>query len=1181
MSTANYSINFSAVLSSLAGNVVAYTAACRDASGYLTATASARAASPSLRAEGVFLGAGSSGESVPVMYDGVIQAGLGTAATVQPCIVSATGALVRSASPLVTDDVIGQVLLNGDVRVQAMGTATPTATTGTLYVLSASSAAASPGDWACLVPSDPSGLTLTRATPVAVAAAGGVAGVFPFAYAPGATSVVLLTTGTVGVTYAGVGAGAAGAVALGSNATAVRSPLPHGGEYWLGTVDTAGNVTIAPSASIATSPHHVLNAKAYGAVGDNATDDTAAIQSMLNSGVNSADIHLPAASYYCADNLFINRPCRFFGVGGSASNNWATHIRFAAGKGLIVNNAGMTQTVGGSGVECIIENLFIECAPLNPATWTANTAKNVGDIIAAPHENRWYWECIKAGTTGSTIPAINAASGANIPELSKPWTASTYHWAGKVVYPTGVLANLVFFACTTAGQGSGTQPSWNFADLSTTNDGAAVWTAHLATGVSASYWAQDGTVYWACRVHAGIWFRGGGKARDNHIYGATCAGVHAQGFLGYYPPTNTSESDISNNRLEVCGLGVATVGSDSNAIRIFGNKISNPGYWRITQSGSLGGVGVWDGATAAAIGWNDVESQNGPSYIGGVRDLGPTPFREWMPSQAVTSATKCTPRGVGNNRVYQAGGSGTTSASTEPTWPAAGLGNTIGDNGITWTDVGTINDNYGSYLDAQAAFSTVPKGSNFTSGYEEPLSGHLPSVSMNGTISGTTHANGWQALSNSVRITPSDCNNWQENDTTSSGASLLPVARTQALTQGVFFALYSVDDPSYPIGYRYNHPNLGRAGWYSRCVGPNQAGRSFSGEGSTEGAGWDWLVNGEFRGGHSANTFADQYFFGADSRMLQFERLRKKGLYAIGDRFDLQGTGVAGTSNGWIVASAGQRGPHWLAGLQYAAGVYPNVLEPTAYGLIPPATGFAYECTTTGFTGATEPNLVTTRWTTGLAVTSATKIIPSHSSWIAGSGGQNRRAYQASGVGTTGTGEPVWPAPVLGNTVADGGFTWTDIGPAYAQQAGETMTDPLAAAPQGVFTARAVPTYTRIGLCIDPGGTLTTTSNTAAQVLASFALADVNTDYVRVLVTANQATGDGATFELRGAWRRNGGAPVVVKAAAVTESNPNTTGTAWTAVLALSGNNVQVQVTGDTSKTIVWRAIRLDQERQG
>ncbi len=110
-----------------------------------------------------------------------------------------------------------------------------------------------------------------------------------------------------------------------------------------------------------------------------------------------------------------------------------------------------------------------------------------------------------------------------------------------------------------------------------------------------------------------------------------------------------------------------------------------------------------------------------------------------------------------------------------------------------------------------------------------------------------------------------------------------------------------------------------------------------------------------------------------------------------------------------------------------------------------------------------------------------------------------------------------------------------------------------------------------------------TTSNNSTTTVKAIALSDNATSQIDVLVTAKQTAGtsnpDGAAFSLRGAWYRDsGGAPVQVKGPTVMDSNPNANGAAWTAVLAVSGNNVNVNVTGDTGKTIAWTCVQQVQD---
>lgn len=112
-----------------------------------------------------------------------------------------------------------------------------------------------------------------------------------------------------------------------------------------------------------------------------------------------------------------------------------------------------------------------------------------------------------------------------------------------------------------------------------------------------------------------------------------------------------------------------------------------------------------------------------------------------------------------------------------------------------------------------------------------------------------------------------------------------------------------------------------------------------------------------------------------------------------------------------------------------------------------------------------------------------------------------------------------------------------------------------------------------------------TTTTNAPHVMESIALAD-NTEtavYVEVQGLQNTAgepgTPDGAEFQLKGVWfRANGGAPVVVKVPTVVDSNPNANGAAWTAVLLLLGNAVEIVVTGDNGKDVSWTTTRITYE---
>lgn len=109
----------------------------------------------------------------------------------------------------------------------------------------------------------------------------------------------------------------------------------------------------------------------------------------------------------------------------------------------------------------------------------------------------------------------------------------------------------------------------------------------------------------------------------------------------------------------------------------------------------------------------------------------------WSASAAIASGAKRRPTTT-NNRIYQAGGAGTTGA-TEPTWPTT-IGATVVDNGITWTCL--------AYEDTpnEVKLATSPAG--------------LPGATAGAGLNlGTTILSGvGNAVAVSVRVTNPDAN---------------------------------------------------------------------------------------------------------------------------------------------------------------------------------------------------------------------------------------------------------------------------------------------------------------------------------------------------------------------------------------------------------------------------------------
>jgi len=97
-----------------------------------------------------------------------------------------------------------------------------------------------------------------------------------------------------------------------NNATAanqcrlIRIDRPDGSEFVVGTCDEDGNLALQPRASRDTSNLHVFNVRSYGALGDGATDDSAAITNAISTVATSGGrLFFPSGTYSVASNLTI------------------------------------------------------------------------------------------------------------------------------------------------------------------------------------------------------------------------------------------------------------------------------------------------------------------------------------------------------------------------------------------------------------------------------------------------------------------------------------------------------------------------------------------------------------------------------------------------------------------------------------------------------------------------------------------------------------------------------------------------------------------------------------------------------------------------------------------------------------------------------------------------------------
>ena len=94
-------------------------------------------------------------------------------------------------------------------------------------------------------------------------------------------------------------------------------------------------------AAIRGKGRQVFNVEAYGARGNGKTDDCPALQAAIESPRSgkvpgTVFLPLPTVSYYCAQNLILNKPGVWLVGAGGGPRASATPIHFADGYGLIV-----------------------------------------------------------------------------------------------------------------------------------------------------------------------------------------------------------------------------------------------------------------------------------------------------------------------------------------------------------------------------------------------------------------------------------------------------------------------------------------------------------------------------------------------------------------------------------------------------------------------------------------------------------------------------------------------------------------------------------------------------------------------------------------------------------------------------------------------------------------------------
>jgi hypothetical protein len=349
----------------------------------------------------------------------------------------------------------------------------------------------------------------------------------------------------------------------------------------------------------------------YGAVGDDTTDCTPYLQALFEDMVppesaytgQHARVVFPPGNFYFADHLHITRAVRFDGAGGTGAYSTATKLRFAAYKCLWMHSL-TTSPDAGHGDGTVIKCFQIEGAHRgasiaeNHTRWQANHAYSVGDKVAplaqrsvVPTNNlAYYYECIKAGTSGATEPEwFQIGTGTEL-DYSEEWQANQEYTRASVVrHPSRF--DVAFAACgqiTASGipfgeiwRSGSTMPAGFATAVAETNvsetgpDGTFDWVCVNASGKfkpdGGTLASPGGGVVWSRKTVAGVLVQGKGVIEDCYIDGFFCgicivAGVWSPFFnRGYSPSVNANGVYVRRLHIQNCPVGLNSVGPDANA----------------------------------------------------------------------------------------------------------------------------------------------------------------------------------------------------------------------------------------------------------------------------------------------------------------------------------------------------------------------------------------------------------------------------------------------------------------------------------------------------------------------------------------------------------------------------------------------------------------------------------------
>lgn len=363
------------------------------------------------------------------------------------------------------------------------------------------------------------------------------------------------------------------------------------------------------------------NVRDYGAVGDGVTDDLAAFEATMaaakTGGSTGQTIYIPDGVYYLSGTLHVTESLRIRGASfASRYSTGGSRLKFApnvTGIWLHTSASSTAFATGGrvgSAFGSEIDHLVIETTAMaagDVPLWAPSTAYTQGQVVRCLNDNRFVYECVVAGTSGTVQPMrdhehdnVGAANGSD--NAGKQWDAQFKDPAGS---------------------------------------GTLEWRTRTRAAIHSLVQCDIHDVYIASFLNCGIFF-------------------FAYLTVPYYQ-SSTSNSKITNVHVAQCGVGISVFGGDAGVCKVANCIVESCGVsgpWP-TQARPITGA---TNASPIVITFNQKHQLNTakPVVIAGVG--GNTAANGTWPF-LIVSDTQISLTGSTGNGAYTSGGTG-SQAST-------------------------------------------------------------------------------------------------------------------------------------------------------------------------------------------------------------------------------------------------------------------------------------------------------------------------------------------------------------------------------------------------------------------------------------------------------------------------------------------------------------------------------------